>query len=97
MDEHFRWNKFVMDECVVIALVHECCGNEWDELVLMEITHICNMNYVARMWHNGITCPHKWIGIRWINMIIVDIQIPCDPLDELKDGEWFYKEGYNEL
>jgi len=36
-----------MDECVAIALVHECCcGNEWDELVLMEIT---NMNYVERM------------------------------------------------
>jgi hypothetical protein len=33
--------QVVMDECVAIALVHECCGNEWDELVLMEITHIC--------------------------------------------------------
>jgi hypothetical protein len=42
--------QVVMDECVAIALVHECCcGNEWDELVLMEITHICNMNYVERM------------------------------------------------
>ncbi len=38
-----------MDECVVIALVHVCRGSEWDELVLMEITHSCNMNYVARM------------------------------------------------
>jgi hypothetical protein len=38
-----------MDQCVVIALVHESCGNEWDELVLMEITHLCNMNYVATM------------------------------------------------
>jgi hypothetical protein len=43
---------------------------------LMEITHICNMNYVERMWHNGITCPHKWIGMWWIIMIRVDIQIP---------------------
>jgi hypothetical protein len=41
--------QVVMDEFVVIALVHECCGNEWDELVLMEITHICNMNYVEGM------------------------------------------------
>jgi hypothetical protein len=41
--------QVVMDECVAIALVHVCRGNEWDELVLMEITHICNMNFVERM------------------------------------------------